>query len=83
MSYSGLGTRRKGRMARWEVKLPEYLATRIETLMVDPVNKRPVYGARSQLVTELLEKWVTEQEAAIAARQLELGGKSAAQEMLA
>ena len=82
MSYSGLGTRRKGRMARWEVKLPEYLALRIETLMVDPVNKKPVYGMRSQLVTELLEKWVTEQEAAIAARQAELGGKNQAMEML-
>jgi len=69
-------------MARWEVKLPEYLALRIETLMVDPVNKKPVYGMRSQLVTELLEKWVTEQEAAIAARQAELGGKSQAMEML-
>ena len=82
MSYSGLGTRRKGKMERWEVKIPEYLALRIETLMVDPASRKPVYGLRSQLVTELLEAWVSGQEAKLVEKRQELNGGKA-QEMLA
>ena len=62
---SGLGTKRKGPKAKWEVLLPPDLALRAETLFVDPTYRRPVYGFKSQLVTELLTKWVAEQEASI------------------
>ncbi len=83
MSYSGLGTRRKGRKAKWEVHLPEHLATRVETLMVDPINKKPIYGARSQLVTELLELWASKKEAEIADTKRELQGNGHAGALLA
>ena len=69
---SGLGTRRKGSKAKWEVLLPPDLANRAETLIVDPTYKRPVYGFKSQLVTELLEKWVSEREAELAQKGREL-----------
>ena len=64
---AGLGTRRKGAKAHWEVLLPEYLALRAETLFVDPSTNRPVYGFKSQLVTELLEAWVAKRESELAA----------------
>lgn len=59
---SGLGTRRKGKSERWELNIPEYLALRVETLCADPGTKKPVYGFRSQLVTELLEAWASARE---------------------
>lgn len=65
MSFTGLGTKRKGQMVRWEVKIPDHLAARVEVLCADPSTKRPVYGFRSQLCSELLEQWVREQEVKI------------------
>lgn len=68
---SGLGTRRKGKSARWEVLIPEYLALRAETLVVDPAYNRPVFGFKSQLVTQLLEEWVSKREAELATKAKE------------
>ncbi len=51
--------------------------------MVDPINKKPIYGARSQLMTELLEAWVSKKEAEIADTKRELQGNGHAGALLA
>lgn len=60
-----IGTRRKGRPTRWPLYLPEELAQRVAALMIDPLTHKPIYGGRSQLVTQLLESWCDAQEAAL------------------
>lgn len=50
-----MGTRRSGRMVLWRIYVPEDLAVAIELQLADPLRNRPEYGARSQLVTYLLQ----------------------------
>lgn len=45
----------------WKICLPATLAGKVEFLLMDPLHKKPTYGARAKLITELLEQWVTEQ----------------------
>lgn len=56
------GTRRQGRNVIWRTYIPEDIAVKIELLLADPNHPRPVYGARSQLVTSLLIQWLSRME---------------------
>ena len=49
-----MGVRRKGAFVVWKVTLPERLATEVEMSIVDPIRHKPIYGIRSQLITDLL-----------------------------
>lgn len=46
---------------KWHVSLPLELAGSVEAILFDPLSMAPPYGARSELVAELLRKWLTEQ----------------------
>ena len=59
---SSLGTRRKGKSESFEVSLPVNLKDRFESLLFDRYKGKPVFGARSQIITSLVERWVTERE---------------------
>lgn len=45
-----------------KVSIPMDLSARIDTLLWDPVLHKPRYGARSELITQLLSAWCNEQE---------------------
>lgn len=46
----------------WKICLPATLAGTVEFYLFDPIHKKPRYGARAELIKELLEKWVQEQK---------------------
>lgn len=56
-----MGIRRKGRFVTWKIYVPEELAAQVELMLIDDTRKRPMYGAKSQLVTNLLQLWVKHQ----------------------
>lgn len=59
-----LGTRRNGvEMRRWSITVPSNLADRIDILVYDRASNKPIYGARAQLITELLYRFAEEKEA--------------------
>ena len=45
----------------WKISLPATLAGTVEFYLFDPLHKKPIYGSRAKLITELLEKWVSDQ----------------------
>lgn len=49
-----MARRRKGPKAIWKCHISEELALRTELRYLDPITKRPDYGARSRLVEQLL-----------------------------
>lgn len=51
-----MGTRRSGTMILWRIYVPQELAVQIELQLADPLRDKPEYGARSQLVTYLLQE---------------------------
>jgi len=51
----------------WKISLPATLAGIVEFYLFDPLHKKPLYGARARLITELLEGWVDEQKRLAAA----------------
>jgi hypothetical protein len=46
----------------WKVCIPATLAGTVELYLFDKIHKKPLYGARSKLITELLEGWVKQQQ---------------------
>lgn len=46
----------------WKICLPATLAGTVEFYLFDPLHKKPKYGSRAKLISELLEKWVQEQK---------------------
>ena len=46
------------------ISIPERLIGRLDIFFYDPALGKPSYGARSQLISELLEKWLNEQTGA-------------------
>ena len=65
-----VGTRRKGqKLVPLNASIPQELAFRFENLCIDRTYQRPVYGLRSQIITQLLEAWCHEREAIIAEKQ--------------
>lgn len=45
----------------WKHWIPVDLAAEVELLLKDPVRDKVKYGARGELLTQLLRKWVDEQ----------------------
>lgn len=46
----------------WKICLPATLAGTVELYLMDSLHKKPQYGARAKLITQLLEGWVKEQQ---------------------
>jgi hypothetical protein len=44
----------------WKVRIPQELAVQVELLCLDPGTGKPRYGARSLLVSNLLQRYVRE-----------------------
>lgn len=57
-----LGTRRQGDKVLWRVYLEPEVAVAVELKLIDPIRDRPIFGARSQLVEQLLRQWLAEQD---------------------
>jgi hypothetical protein len=49
-------------MVRWSLSLPDALERRVTRQLYNPVARKARYGARSDLVVDLLTKWVEERE---------------------
>ena len=47
----------------WKICLPATLAGTVELYLMDSIHKKPTYGARAKLITELLTEWVERQKA--------------------
>ena len=47
---------------QWNITLPAGLAKKLDLLFLNPVTKKPIFGKRSKLVTNLLIKWVEDIE---------------------
>lgn len=52
-------------LKKWKITLDAALAGAVEHRLLDPVHRKPIYGARSKLIEELLSEWLEKQ------RQLE------------
>lgn len=44
---------------QWKISLPPEVAASVEEELFDPVMGRATYGARSRLVTHLLDQWIS------------------------
>lgn len=53
-----LGIRRKVEVVPWKVFVPYPIAVDIELLLTNRTIGKPIYGARSQLITELLRDYL-------------------------
>jgi hypothetical protein len=49
-----MARRRKGEIVEWKLTIPAWLAWEVECLCYNPMRGKAEYGARSQLITELL-----------------------------
>lgn len=49
------------RRVRWHLQIPETLAAEVELLLLDPFWQQPKWGAKSELVTQLLQDWLNKQ----------------------
>ena len=48
----------------FKVSLPAALAAEIDLIFEDPLTRRPKYGARARLITNLLQWWLDNQRGA-------------------
>lgn len=53
----------------WKVCIPREIAEKIELAFLDPITMKPSYGARAQLITALLQRWLGERNVPQAAAQ--------------
>jgi hypothetical protein len=42
----------------WKIRVPASTAAQIELLVMDPLTRKPSYGKRSELVSELLRNYL-------------------------
>lgn len=49
-------------MKDWKIPISATLAGRMEYVLTDNITKRPIYGARTRLLSALLERWLEEQK---------------------
>lgn len=47
----------------WKIGLPATLAGTVEFYLMDPLHKKPAYGARAKLIEQLLSEWVEHKKA--------------------
>lgn len=52
------------RSVRWRVEVRESLALKVELLLYDPLEEKVSWGARSNLINELLARWLEERQKA-------------------
>lgn len=45
----------------WKIYLPQSLAAQIELLLLDPMREKVKYGARNELLEQLLRDWFERQ----------------------
>jgi hypothetical protein len=62
-----MGVRRKGQKTPWKVYIPIHVAAQVELALYNPLHVKPDYGLRSQLVTDLLTKWLADLRGGVAA----------------
>jgi hypothetical protein len=55
---------------RWECRIDALLASEVELILSDPLKKKPVYGARSELVEQLLRTWLNDRKAGFVEHKL-------------
>lgn len=48
---------------KWSIYVPSTLAAQVELLLLDPFLGQAKFGAKSELVAALLQKWLDEQYA--------------------
>lgn len=46
----------------WKCYVPEDVAAKVDLLLLDTLRDKVEYGARSELVTQLLREWVAKQQ---------------------
>lgn len=49
------------RPVEWKLHIPFSVASKVDLIQMDPTSGRVAYGARAELITELLKKWLNEQ----------------------
>lgn len=50
-------------LVRWDPYIPKDVANEVELMLYDPFLKRMRHGAKSELITMLLKKWLSEMKA--------------------
>jgi hypothetical protein len=45
-------------LKHWHLRMPTALSDRIDLALLDPITGRARYGAKSQLVEQLLREWL-------------------------
>jgi metal-responsive CopG/Arc/MetJ family transcriptional regulator len=58
--------RRRGEYVRWNIQLPADLTERFDRIHENPAYRKTIFGAKSQIITSLLEQYVASLEAEIA-----------------
>ncbi len=53
------------RPVKWNIPIPSSVAVAVELRLVNPARGKARYGAKAALVTQLLRKWLREQETTI------------------
>lgn len=46
----------------WKLNLSASVAGKVEYMLTDPITKKPLYGARKELVEALIEYWIAREE---------------------
>ena len=44
----------------WKLRIPQEIAVQIELVLMDPATQKPRYGAKSLLVSQLLQRYIRE-----------------------
>lgn len=55
---------------QWKVYLPVTVASETELLLIDPLREKVRYGARNDLIVQLLGKWLEDEKAKIRAARV-------------
>lgn len=53
-----MGRKRKGNFTLWRTNIPSPIALEFELAIVDPRYNKPIYGLRSQIVTQLVIEYI-------------------------
>lgn len=56
-----MGRRRKGRTVEVKALIPEEIYFRFERRLTNDFANKPEYGLRSQLITQLIVKWLDDE----------------------
>ena len=53
-----MGIRRKGKSVEMKVLIPEQIYLAFERELTNNFTSKPVYGVRSQIITDLIVSWI-------------------------